>query len=419
MADRRAAERRAVEEWESEPAPAVRRQRTRRRLGFPLVLAGLLAFAFGVLGVVWATGAGEYGLWWLTNRAEPTLALAAPAEARRGVVPVDVRLEPRGRARIVEAQVDGRPLPTEGQLAVDTATLPDGPHQVTVVAEDYSWRKNRATAVATVTSDNTPPQIALDSQPPQVPQGHTWVLRIRANESATVNAKLGDRQLDVQPGNGFAWAMIGFGPDSAPAALPLVVDATDGAGNRGEQRQTVQVAPNTFNLDRVDIPASMAALLDPSIRAAEDQRLAPFFREVTRPRLWEGRFARPVQGPVVTEFGEQRTYNNGPLVPHHNGADIAAPGGTPVLAPGRGKAVLIDQLPLRGNVVILDHGLGVFTLFAHLATVDVQVGQTVERSQPFATVGSTGLSQGPHLHWELWVGGQNVDPLEWTERDLP
>lgn len=418
MADRRAAERRATQEWASEPTPAARPPRPRRRRA-PLVLAGLLAFLLGLGAVLWATGAGEYGVWWLTNRAEPTLGLSAPPEARRGAVPIDVRLEPRGRARIVEVQVDGRPLPTEGQLVVDTATLPDGPHQVTVIAEDFSWRKNRTTAVATVTSDNTPPQIVVDSQPQQVTQGRTWVLRIQANEPATVNAKLGDRQLDVQPGNGFAWVVLGFGRDTPPATLPLVVDASDSAGNRGEQRQSLQVVAGEFPLDRVEVPASLAPLLAPEIRAAEDQRLTPLYRQVTRPRLWEGRFVFPGRGPVVTQFGEQRTYNGGPIVPQHNGADMALPGGQPLLAPARGKVVFIDQLPLRGNVVVLDHGLGAFTTYAHLATVDVQIGQTVERSQPFATVGSTGLSQGPHLHWELWVGGENVDPLEWTERDLP
>ena len=80
---------------------------------------------------------------------------------------------------------------------------------------------------------------------------------------------------------------------------------------------------------------------------------------------------------------------------------------------------MVDDVRLRGKIVILDHGLGVFTTYAHLAQVDVQVGQTVERGQAFAKVGSTGLSTGPHLHWELWVGGANVNPIEWTERDMP
>jgi len=80
---------------------------------------------------------------------------------------------------------------------------------------------------------------------------------------------------------------------------------------------------------------------------------------------------------------------------------------------------LVDQVALRGNVVILDHGLGVFTTYAHLSSVDVKPGDEIQRGQVFANVGSTGLSEGPHLHWELWIAGQNVDPLPWTRRAFP
>ena len=85
----------------------------------------------------------------------------------------------------------------------------------------------------------------------------------------------------------------------------------------------------------------------------------------------------------------------------------------------RARVALIDTVKLRGNVVVLDHGLGVFTTYAHLSAVNVQVGQEVEAGQPFASVGSTGLSEGPHLHWELWVKGVNVDPQEWVKRSYP
>jgi murein DD-endopeptidase MepM/ murein hydrolase activator NlpD len=80
---------------------------------------------------------------------------------------------------------------------------------------------------------------------------------------------------------------------------------------------------------------------------------------------------------------------------------------------------LIDKVRLRGNVVILDHGLGVFTTYAHLSAVGVQVGQEIEAGQAFANVGTTGLSEGPHLHWELWVKGVNVDPVDWVKRSYP
>jgi murein DD-endopeptidase MepM/ murein hydrolase activator NlpD len=81
--------------------------------------------------------------------------------------------------------------------------------------------------------------------------------------------------------------------------------------------------------------------------------------------------------------------------------------------------VVIDTVKLRGNMITLDHGLGVYTTYGHLSAVDVKLGDMVEKGQPIGKVGTTGLSTGPHLHWELWVGGANVDPIEWTERDMP
>jgi murein DD-endopeptidase MepM/ murein hydrolase activator NlpD len=114
-----------------------------------------------------------------------------------------------------------------------------------------------------------------------------------------------------------------------------------------------------------------------------------------------------------------RSYNGGPYEGHHTGTDIAVPLGRPVLAPARARVALIDKVQLRGNIVVLDHGLGVFTTYGHLSEVDVQVGQEIAAGQPFAKVGTTGLSEGPHLHWELWVGGVNVDPVEWTKRSVP
>ena len=393
---------------DARPAP-------RRRNALPLFLGSVVL----AVALAWATGALDYGAWWLTNTAPPSVAVVGPPGAVRGQTPVGVRIEPSGRARIVEAQVDGRAIAVAEPLVVDTSALPDGEHQLIVVAEDESWRRNRSTAAVSVRSDNTPPRVTLEPRPERVPQGHTWLLRLRADEPAAIQATLGGRSLDVQAADGFGWAVVGFGPEAQPSILPLVVDATDQLGNRADQQVPVQVVPEEFPLERVDVQATLLPLLGPDVRAEEDRRLAPNYARVSRPRLWEGPFLLPVEGPVITQFGTRRSYNGGPVVGHHNGVDLAAPAGQPVRAANRGRLVLTDEVPLRGRIAILDHGLGVFTTYAHLSAVDAQIGQVVERGQPFARVGSTGLSTGPHLHWELWVGGANVEPLEWTERDLP
>ncbi len=385
-------------------------------------IIGLVFFCalLGAVAVAWWTGALDYAGWWLTNTTPPTVTLQVPTDAVRGTVTVSAAIGPEGRAHPVEVLVDGRQLNAEATVPIDTTTLPDGQHQVSVTAEDRSWRKNRTMATATLTTDNTPPKLTLEPQPAeQVRQGHTWVIRIRTNEPTAVDAHLGDRDLPIEAGNGYGWAVVGFGPDADPTTLPVVVDGRDSAGNQAKVSESLRVSPENFTRDEVDVPAQLAALLQSDIRANEDRTLLPNYQKVTPEKLWEGRFLMPVQGPIITEFGTLRSYNNGPVVGHHGGADIAAGAGRNVVAPARGRVVLIDQVRLRGNIVILDHGLGVFTTYAHLSAVDVQVGQTVERGQPFAKVGSTGLSTGPHLHWELCVGGANVNPLEWTERDVP
>jgi peptidase M23-like protein len=390
----------------------------RRGLGLSFAIVTLAVVGL-LVGAAWATGAGAYVIWWLTNTAPPTVALSAPTDPVRGTVTLVIQVGPEGRARPVEVTVDGRPLAVEERVPVDTMSLPDGAHQVNVIAEDSSFRRNRATASATLTTDNTPPVLSIESQPPRVLQGHTWLLRIRTNEPTAVEARLGDRTLPVEAGNGFGWAVVGFGPTADVATVPVVVDGHDPAGNQSEISQPVQVATENFARDEVDIPQQLATLLQSDIRTEEDKALLPNYQKYTQPKLWEGRFMMPINGPIITEFGTLRSYNGGPVVGHHGGADIAAGAGRSVLAPARGKVVLIDKVQLRGNIVIVDHGLGVFTTYAHLSAVDVQVGQTVERGQPFAKVGSTGLSTGPHLHWEMWVSGENVNPIEWTERDMP
>ena len=370
-------------------------------------------------GAVWVTGAGEYAVWWLSNTTPPTVSLDVPSGAVRANVNVGVRVSPEGRAAPIEVTIDDKPLTAGSQVLVETQSLPDGPHRIRVVAEDRSFRKNRAEATVTLTTDNTPPKLLLESQPPTVQQGHTWLLRIRTDEPASVEARFGDRDLPIEQGNGYGWAVVGFSPTANQTTVPVVVAGRDFAGNQSEASAPVQVVGEQFPSDSVTVEPNLAALLASDIRTDEDKKLAENYQKVTQPKLWEGRFLMPVTGEIITEFGSVRSYNGGPTVGHHAGADIAAGQGRNVVAPAKGKVVVVDKVQLRGNIVTLDHGLGVYTTYAHLSQIDVQVGQTVERGQAFAKVGSTGLSTGPHLHWELWVGGANVNPIEWTERDMP
>ena len=133
-----------------------------------------------------------------------------------------------------------------------------------------------------------------------------------------------------------------------------------------------------------------------------------------------GPFQMPIPNTAVTApYGDGRSYNDGPVDIFHTGVDLAGGVGTPVHAPAAGVVVFNDPLNLRGNGLIIDHGLGVMTAYFHLSESYVNVGDEVDIGQIIAGVGSTGLSSGPHLHWDLRIMDVPVDGLQWTTESFP
>lgn len=406
-----------------ERPPQPERGGSRRQRGEPnrsapalLTIVGVVVVVL-VIGVGWLTGLFGDAFWWITNSSPPSLVLAGPPSIVRGPVTIGSQVGPR--AKIVAAQVDDRPLSVEQGLVVDTATLPDGVHRVRVTAQDSSWRHNEQQAEVQIRSDNTAPKLTLTPDPPTAQQGHTWLLRVQTDEQATIRVTLDGKPLDLQGADGFGWLILGIGPDDEPKPHDVVVTGVDQAGNATEQRLSVPIGKTQWTQDTVQVGPELMPLLAPQVRSDEDAQLAKTYAGFSPERLWNGKFIMPTQGQIVTQFGEVRSYNGGPFEGHHAGADIAAPMGQAVRAPARARVALIDKVKLRGNVVILDHGQGVYTTYGHLSAVNVKVGDEVQAGQVFANVGTTGLSEGPHLHWELWVRGANVDPLDWVKRSYP
>jgi murein DD-endopeptidase MepM/ murein hydrolase activator NlpD len=128
--------------------------------------------------------------------------------------------------------------------------------------------------------------------------------------------------------------------------------------------------------------------------------------------LWSGNWSVPSRGRDGSPYGRRR-YVNGKWWGQHNGSDIKAPTGTPVTATNSGRVVLSENLPtLRGNCVVIDHGCNVFSIYMHLSQRAVRVGDSVRKGQLIGRVGSTGFSTGPHLHWEIRIGWEPVDPYK-------
>ena len=182
-------------------------------------------------------------------------------------------------------------------------------------------------------------------------------------------------------------------------------------------RLLVPVAAGAF--PSVNIPAAVSQpILDEADTVrAETARMDELFGGAT-PDGWtpRDRFSAPLEGefPHTSPYGSRRTYGNSPAITAHAGEDFSAAAGTPVLAPAAGTVVLAEPLFVRGNAVVLDHGGGVYTGYWHLSELNVQPGDRVALGQRLGAVGSTGLSTGAHLHWEMRVGGLPVDPLQWV-----
>jgi murein DD-endopeptidase MepM/ murein hydrolase activator NlpD len=201
-----------------------------------------------------------------------------------------------------------------------------------------------------------------------------------------------------------------------PGQHRLVVDVQLPNGTRGKIEETVTVVATEWTVGHLQFsPDQVTRLLDPQVLADELALLRAVYVRVTPQRLWEGPWLIPVQGALTARFGQQRSINGAPPAGHHSGTDIGAVEGTPVVATNSGTVVLARELKVRGNMVVIDHGGGLHSGYAHLSSIAVAEGDRVVAGQLIGEVGNTGLSTGPHLHWEMAAHGILLDALRFTD----
>jgi hypothetical protein len=382
------------------------------------VRSGLAVLALVIVGAVASARLADVPLddpvWWLTNEAPPRIRIEGPGDPLRGTVEARIVTEPASRTRILGVRLDDQVrTPAEDRIVIDTATLTDGQHRLEVVAHDTSRRQNLANTVWSFVADNTPPRLDLAVDPLEGPlEGGTMIVRIQPGEPVRdVRASVNGQVIVVQTdASGGLWWLHGISPDPPEEGVTVHLAASDAVGNVAQVERTWPVRRTTFPEDDLNFEPTPDEL---RAHADEDRRLGEIYRDAGGPKRWDGPFRVPVQGEVTTAFGTHRSYE------YHPGMDFAAPLGAPVAAPANGVVVFVGSVPARGNIVILDHGAGVFSTYAHLQRQDVELGAMVKPGQTIGRVGSTGFSTGPHLHWEMWVDGANVDPREWTRRTFP
>lgn len=262
--------------------------------------------------------------------------------------------------------------------------------------------------------------MAAAAVPNPVRQGHLLLARVTTSHPMTVTSTLGDRTLilnEASPGR--YWAPIGISALADPGEVTMTVRAFDEAGRELRRELDLEIADAGYATENITLAPETAALLDPELVQAERERLVALWAESSPRQQWRTVWQSPSgsgQGQTTSAFGTRRSYNGGPATSFHAGQDFQATEGEPVFAPAAGTVALAEPLHVRGNTVWLDHGLGVYSGYFHLSDIEVEVGQRVKPGDPLGRVGSTGLSTGPHLHWEIRVDGVAVDPLEWVER---
>ncbi|HYM16007.1 MAG TPA: M23 family metallopeptidase [Dehalococcoidia bacterium] len=285
-----------------------------------------------------------------------------------------------------------------------------------------------ATATPTLTPTLTPtftpsptPSATSTPAPPATPevemsQGRTAVLHVGNGGASGATAVFRGRTYTLVPDSTGFWVPIGVGATVKPGDYVATVTLTDASGGVIQtENLLVRVDPTNFPSENVDVATSGPNGLQPPDQVQKELEIrASIYAKESPVKLWSGPFIIPAPGPITTAFGTARSYNGGPISEHHSGTDIGAAEGTPVVAANAGRVVFVGMLTTRGNSVIIDHGLGVFTAYHHLSAFSVTEGQVVQKGQTIGAVGMTGLATGPHLHWELVVGGQNVDPVYWT-----
>lgn len=260
-----------------------------------------------------------------------------------------------------------------------------------------------------------PPTVVIE--PAQVLQGNFAILQFdRAVKGDVTVAVTG---LSEQPRlfrlEGRPVAFVGFPANARTGPYPVAVTWPGGswAGK-------VEVMPKRFTEDRLVVTEEQKDLYYDPRQEAEWKKVFQV-RSQSAPRpLWQGPFRTPLAGEptITTYFGEIR-FVNGVETGRHSGMDFGAETGTPILAPARGKVVLAERLIVTGWTIIIDHGLNLYTTYYHCDRVDVSPGSWVEPEAQIGTVGSTGFSTGPHLHWTATIGNTPVDPWPLTQGALP
>jgi murein DD-endopeptidase MepM/ murein hydrolase activator NlpD len=262
-------------------------------------------------------------------------------------------------------------------------------------------------------SQTAPPVLTITGPTGAVSPGDVVPLEIKISGAhVALEAKAFDRRVELWPSEAGGWhGLVPIDLDTVPGTYDVVVRAGDEA-SVVPGRLSLTVQPKAFETRTLRVASRFTnpSAAEQARIAREADLLAKTFAGSRAERLWRGAFVRPVPGAATSSFG-RLTLLNRQTRTRHRGADFRAATGTPVRAPNAGEVLLASDLYFSGTTVVLDHGLGLYSLFGHLSRADVAVGDRVSAGEVLGRTGATGRVTGPHLHWAVRLGDISVDPL--------
>jgi murein DD-endopeptidase MepM/ murein hydrolase activator NlpD len=249
-------------------------------------------------------------------------------------------------------------------------------------------------------------------------QGAAVLVRARAPAGATLEGTFAGRAVRFWPQGDVNAALLPVDLELEPGAYALEVRARLRAGGTVEAKHTLKVRKGAFRIQRLKVPEKMVHP-DPASLARIEREQAEVERTVKQvsPRVFAGSFRRPVPGSETASFGGRRVFNGVPRSPH-SGVDFRAGTGTPIASPAHGTVAIVADHYFSGKTVWIDHGMGLYTQYAHLSSTAVRAGQRVKPGDLLGKVGATGRVTGPHLHWGARLSGARVNPLDLTRLPL-
>ena len=430
------------------------------RRSYRTVLLFLLSIvAFGLLG-------GAYYLWPRFERTPPQIQVTpdsdvlgrAPMEIvvsdqGTGLKSVTATLSSGGAEHTLAAEQYAEPVGEKKitvALSSKLAGVKEGPAVLRVTARDHSWwsfsKGNETVFQKNFTIDITPPTLELIADDRYVNFGGVGMIVYKPSaDTATSGVRIGDYFFPGYPGQIKAhpdhFIVLFAHPYDLPADAKATLVATDKAGNTRETRLVYELKNVKYRKSTIPIsdsfiqnkvvpllndvaarqgsPKEIFLQVNKKLRKENDDRIAAITKKSAPSMLWKGVFSQLSNSKVEANFADARTYiyNNEAIDnAYHLGYDLSVTRQYPVEAANSGTVAFVGDLGIYGNAVILDHGLGLFTLYSHLSSIDVKAGDPIKQLQIIGKTGETGLAVGDHLHYGVYLQGVPILPVEWWDQ---